>query len=161
MQTLFGFELGNYYRSVNPLSLQTEFPRPSSSYISHHADPIRQWQSKLTNQGRSCPIRIHCRTWDLVGSRRSVFLEREEVISSLIVLLWILHHHFNIACIGCMSTTTIHLPGTYAKHSWVNDYEVHSKQHATLMLWLQCMVWQLLPLIPMDDPSRPECISLV
>jgi hypothetical protein len=38
----------------------------------------------------------------------------------------VLHYHFNIACIGCMSDTIIHLPGTYAKHNWFNDYEVHS-----------------------------------
>jgi hypothetical protein len=88
MQTLFGFELGNYYRSVIPLPLQTEFPRQGCP---HHIllippQSLRKQQSRLTIQGCSRPIRIHCRTWDLVGSRRSVFLEREEVISCLIVL---------------------------------------------------------------------------
>jgi hypothetical protein len=85
MQTLFGFELGNYYRSVTPLPLQTESLRP------HHIllippQSLRKRQSRLMNQGCSRPIRIHCRSWDLVGSSRSVFPEREEVISCLIVL---------------------------------------------------------------------------
>jgi hypothetical protein len=117
MQTLFGFELGNYYRSVIPLPLQTEFPRP------HHIllippPSLRKQPSRLTSQGCSRPIRIHCRSWDLVGSSRSVFPEREEVISCFIVLCARhYHYHSNIACIGCISNTIIHLPGTYAKHS--------------------------------------------
>jgi hypothetical protein len=85
MQTLFGFELGNYYRSVIPLPLQTELPRPHQILLIP-PQSLRKQQSKLTNQGCPGPIRIHCRSWDLVGSRRSVFLEREEVISCLIVL---------------------------------------------------------------------------
>jgi hypothetical protein len=101
MQTLFGFELGNYYRSVIPLPLQTELSRP------HHIDLIppqslRKQQSRLTSQGCPGPIRIYCRSWDLVGSRRGVFPEREEVISCLIVLcvfiIITLISHVSVVC---------------------------------------------------------------
>ena len=52
MQTLFGFELGNYYRSVIPLPLQTEFPRQGCP---HHIDLIppqslRKRQNRLTSR---------------------------------------------------------------------------------------------------------------
>jgi hypothetical protein len=104
MQTLFGFELGNYYRSVPPLPFQTEFPRHRCP---HHIllippQSLRKQQSRLTIQGCSRPIRIHCWTWDLASSRCCVFPEREEVISCFIVLcvfiIITLISHVSVVC---------------------------------------------------------------
>jgi hypothetical protein len=39
------------------------------------------------NQGCPGPVCFYCRAWDLVGPRRSVFLEREEVVECGVCLL--------------------------------------------------------------------------
>ena len=159
MQTLFGFELGNYYRSVTPLPLQTEFPRPHHNLLIP-PQSLRKRQSRLTNQGCSRPIRIRCRTRDLVGSRRGVFPEREEVISCFIVLCVFII----ITLISHVSVVCPSPPFTYLERMR-NTVEAMTTAYIPTTCYFDSMttMYGVTTLIPysQNNPNRPECISLV
>jgi hypothetical protein len=159
MQTLFGFELGNYYRSVTPLPLQTEFPLP------HHIllippQSLRKQQSRLTNQGCSGLIRIHCRSWDLVGSSRGVFLEGEEVISCLIVLcVFIIITSISHVSVVCPSPPFTYLARKRTTVESIIMGYIPTTCYFDLMTTMYGIT--ILTPYPQNNPNRPECISLV
>jgi hypothetical protein len=80
MQTLFGFELGNYYRLVFPFFTFS-------------------MQSELMDQGCFGSICIHCWAWHFASSGSRVFLEGEAVVRNHLIRIVLYVKSSFLACI--------------------------------------------------------------